>query len=144
MKRLTFLLLLFCSFSAFSQVSSIVGLWKTIDDETGEAKSLVRIYKAENGKYYGKIEKLFKNPDRLCVECKGKNKNKPILGMIIITDMVVNGDKLNDGEILNPANGKTYSATITYDKKSGILRVRGSVAFGLVGKSQYWIREKEE
>ena len=143
MKRLLFLLLLFCSFSVFSQVSNIVGNWKTIDDETGEEKSIVRIYQAENGKYYGKIEKLFKNPNGKCVNCKDNNKDKPILGMVIITDMKEKGDKLDGGFILDPANGEKYYVTITYDKKSEKLKLRGSLdKLGMLGRNQYWVKEK--
>jgi len=141
MKRLFFLVLLFCSFSAFSQVSSIVGRWKTIDDKTGEEKSIVHIYKAANGKYYGKIEKLFKNPDGKCVNCKDENKDKPILGMVIITDMKENGDELDGGFILDPANGKKYYVTIAYDKKIGKLKLRGSLdKLGAIGRNQYWVK----
>jgi len=143
MKRLLFLSVLFCSFSVFSQVSNVIGSWKTIDDKTGETKSVVRIYKAENGSYYGKIEKLFKNPNGKCTECKDENKDKPILGMIIITDMKEKGDKLDDGFILDPANGKKYHATITFDKKSGKLKVRGALdKTGVVGRNQYWVKEE--
>ena len=143
MKRLLFLLLLFCSFSVFSQVSNIVGSWKTIDDKTGEEKSIVRIYKASDGKYYGKIEKLFKNPDEKCVNCKDSNKDKPIVGMVIITDMKEKGDKLDDGYILDPANGEKYHATLSYDSKSGKLKVRGSLdKLGMLGRNQYWVKEK--
>jgi len=142
MKRLLFLSILFCSFSAFSQVSNIVGTWKTIDDETGEAKSIVRIYKGTDGKYYGKIEKLFKNPDAKCVNCEDANKDKPILGMIIITDMKEKGDKLDGGFILDPQKGKKYYVTITYEK-DGKLKLRGSLdKLGIAGKTQYWVKEK--
>jgi len=141
MKRLWFVFILFCSFSAFSQVSNIVGTWKTIDDKTGEEKSLVRIYKATNGKYYGKIEKLFKNPDGKCVNCKDENKDKPILGMVIITDMKENGDELDGGSILDPASGKKYYLTITYDNKSEKLKLRGSLdKRGWVGRNQFWVK----
>ena len=141
MKRLLFLSVLFCSFSAFSQVSNIVGSWKTIDDKTGEEKSIVRIYKATNGKYYGKIEKLFKNPDGKCVNCKDENKDKPILGMVIITNMKENGDELDGGFILDPANGKKYYVTIAYDKKIGKLKLRGSLdKLGAIGRNQYWVK----
>ena len=141
MKRLLFLSLLLCSLSAFSQVSNIVGKWKTIDDKTGDEKSIVHIYKATNGKFYGKIEKLFKNPDGKCVNCKDDNKDKPILGMVIITDMKEKSDKLDGGFILDPASGKKYNATITYDKETGKLKVRGSLdKFGVAGRNQYWIK----
>ncbi len=39
---------------------SIIGKWKTIDDETGKEKSIVEIYE-RNGKVYGKIIELI-NP----------------------------------------------------------------------------------
>ena len=143
MKRLAFFVFLFCSFPVFSQINSIVGTWKTIDDKTGEEKSLVRIYKAENGKYYGKIEKLFQNPDGKCVNCKDENKDKPILGMVIITDMIEKGDKLDGGFILDPANGEKYYVTIIYEKGSGKLKLRGSIdKFGMLGRNQYWVKEK--
>jgi uncharacterized protein (DUF2147 family) len=138
MKKLLFLSFLLYPFLAFSQVSNIVGSWKTIDDKTGEAKSIVRIYKETNGKYYGKIEKLFKNPDGKCDNCKDENKGKPILGMIIITDMKEKGDKLVGGFILDPASGDKYYATISYEK-DGRLKLRGSLdKLGVVGRNQYW------
>ena len=143
MKYLLSLFVLFCSFSAFSQVNNIVGTWKTIDDETGEAKSIVRIYKGADGKYYGKIEKLFKNPDGKCDKCKDENKDKPILGMVIITDMKEKGEKLDGGYILDPAKGEKYYATISYDKETGKLKLRGSLdKFGVLGRNQMWEREK--
>ena len=40
---------------------SPVGLWKTLDDATGKATSVVSIWE-ENGKMYGRIEKLV-DPD---------------------------------------------------------------------------------
>ena len=69
----------------FSQLSvaamSPVGLWKTIDEETNEAKSLVRI-REQNGVLIGEVEKIL-NPakqDAICDACKGDKKNKPIFG----------------------------------------------------------------
>ena len=134
-----FIFVLLCPFVAYSQVNSIVGNWKTIDDETGEAKSIVRIYKGTDGKYYGKIEKLFNNPDGKCDKCKDENKDKPILGMVIITDMKEKGDNLEGGRILDPAKGETYNATISYDKATGKLKLRGSLdRWGMLGRIQFW------
>ena len=140
MKKLLFLSFLLCPFWAFSQVGNMVGNWKTIDDKTGEAKSIVRIYKATNGKYYGKVEKLFKNPDEKCNNCKDENKGKPILGMVVITEMKEKGDKLDGGFVLDPTNGEKYYVTITLEK-DGRLKLRGSIdKFGVLGRSQYWIK----
>jgi uncharacterized protein (DUF2147 family) len=138
MKHLLIISFLLCPFIAFSQVSNIVGNWKTIDDKTGEAKSIVRIYKHTDGKFYGMIEQLFQNPDGKCDNCKGENKGKPILGMVIITEMKEKGDKLDGGYILDPASGDRYNATISLEK-DGRLKLRGSLdKLGMIGRNQYW------
>jgi len=140
MRRLLLFTFLMCPFWAFSQINNIVGSWKTIDDKTGEAKSIVRIYKETDGKYYGKIEKLFLNPDGKCDNCKGADKGKPILGMVIITEMKEKGDKLDGGFILDPANGEKYYVTIYYEK-DGRLKLRGSLdKLGMLGRNQYWVK----
>lgn len=137
-----FLLIAF-SVSGFSQIDKIVGKWKTIDDKDGSAKSIVHIFKATNGKYYGKIEKLFKNPDKVCTECEGANKDKPVLGMLIINGMILKDGVLTGGTILDPNNGKIYRCNISFDPQTGNLSVRGSLdKSGWIGRSQIWIKEK--
>ncbi len=129
--------------SVFSQVDKIVGKWKTIDDADGSTKSIVHIFKATNGKYYGKVEKLFKNPDKKCTECEGTNKNKPVLGMMVVNGMIEKEGSLTGGTILDPNNGKVYRCNMSIDSKSGNLSVRGSLdKMGIIGRSQTWIREK--
>lgn len=145
MKKKYFVLIALIAFtmSGFSQIDKIVGKWKTIDDEDGSAKSIVYIYKATNGKYYGRIEKLFKDPEAKCTKCEGANHNKPILGMIIINSMELKGNELTNGTILDPNNGKVYYCTISYDATSKNLKVRGSLdKKGWIGRSQTWIKEK--
>ena len=123
----------------FSQIEDIVGRWKTIDDKTGDAKSVVRIYKDTNGKYYGVVEELFKNPNKKCENCSGENKDKPVLGMVILSDMNEKKGSLEGGRILDPENGKSYYVSINFDKKTGKLKLRGSYdKMGVVGRSQYW------
>lgn len=127
-----------------AQVDKIVGKWKTIDDKDGSAKSIVYIFKATNGKYFGKIEKLFKEPEKICTECEGANKGKPILGMMIINNMVESDGKLTGGTILDPNNGKIYKCNISLESESDEkLSVRGSLdKNGWIGRSQSWIRSK--
>ncbi len=144
MKTFFFLLVLFSiSVSGFAQADKIIGKWKTIDDKDGTAKSIVYIFKATNGKYYGKIEKLFKNPEKLCTECEGNNKNKPVLGMLIINGMIEKDGKMTGGTILDPNNGKIYKCNLNLDPESGNkLSVRGSLdKSGWIGRSQTWVRE---
>lgn len=140
---LTFSLLLALSLSGFAQVDNILGKWKTIDDKDGSTKSIVLIFKATNGKYYGKIEKLFKDPEKLCTECEGANKNQPVLGMMIINNLVEKEGKLTGGTILDPKNGKIYKCNISLEPKGEKLNVRGSLdKGGWIGRSQTWIRIK--
>ena len=71
------LILLSLSLTGFSQIDKILGKWKTIDEKDGSEQSIIYIYKATNGKYYGKIEKLFKYSDKLCTECQVQIKTNP-------------------------------------------------------------------
>jgi uncharacterized protein (DUF2147 family) len=119
-----------------------LGEWKTVDDKSEEIRSLVRIYKdSADGLYYGKIEKLYKYADAVCEKCEDENKNKPVLGLIIIKGMKAEGKELKGGTVLDPENGKNYYATISIDKKSGKLVLRGSLdKRGWFGRNQYWIK----
>jgi uncharacterized protein (DUF2147 family) len=46
---------------------------------------------------------------------------------------------LEGGYILDPANGKKYHASIEYDKKTGKLKLRGSLdKTGMIGRNQFW------
>lgn len=146
-KTVTKLLLLTFAFLVASPIfaQSIVGKWKTIDDETNKAKSVVEIYKGGDGKYYGKITKLFREPGEdqnpKCTECKGNKKNKPIIGMIIITGMEKDGDKYDDGEILDPASGNVYDCKMWRDGKN--LKVKGYLGFSFIGREQTWLPYKD-
>ncbi len=145
MKRTSLFIILLTTISmlSFGQIDNIVGKWKTIDDADGSEKSVVYIFKATNGKYYGKIEQLFKNPDKLCTECTGVNKDKPIAGMLILNDMVEKKGSLSGGTILDPNNGKVYNCSISYNEKTGNLQVRGSLdKAGILGRTQTWIQYK--
>ena len=126
MRKVIFVLTLFMiSASAWGQ-DSPVGVWKTIDDKSGEAKSHIEIFR-ENGKYYGKIIKLLrKGPDTVCEKCPGDKKNKKLVGMLILEDLAPHDDYWKDGSILDPESGKEYACSIWFeDGKSGELRVRG-------------------
>jgi len=120
--------------------TSPTGTWKTIDDETGEAKSHVEIYK-KDGKLHGKITKLLRKPqDTVCEECPGKKKNKPLVGMVIIDDLEPYKDYWRDGTILDPESGKEYGCSIWFeDGQTGELKVRGKHWTGLY-RTQTWYR----
>jgi uncharacterized protein (DUF2147 family) len=141
-KIATCLALFFVLFSfSLSAQDSPVGLWKTIDDETGEAKSHVRIVE-KNGKLYGTVEKLLLKPqDTRCTACEGDKKDQLVVGMEILTDLEQDGKYWEDGEILDPNNGSVYSCYIEMESTDK-LKVRGYIGFSLLGRTQYWYRVK--
>ncbi|RXG16852.1 DUF2147 domain-containing protein [Leeuwenhoekiella aestuarii] len=138
-----------CAFLMFALISTagmlaqdVTGKWKTIDDETGEAKSIVEIYK-QDGKVYGKIAEIL-NKDRQdakCVDCPGSDRGKPIQDLVIIKGLEKDGDEYNDGKILDPQSGKLYKCLIELENPDK-LKVRGYIGFSLLGRTQYWTRVK--
>ena len=139
------LLLAAVAFVGRLSAQDIVGYWKTIDDETHKPKSVVYIYKAKDGKYYGKIVKLFRGPDEeqnpKCDKCPGDRKNKPIIGMVILTKLEKVGNNMWDhGRILDPGNGKIYDCKMWLE--NGNLQVRGYIGWSLIGRSQTWLPYK--
>lgn len=132
------------SLNAWSQ-STAAGLWKTIDDETGKPRALVRIHE-QNGEYRGKIEKLFRAPEQdpnpKCDKCEGPNKDQPLLGMTIITGMRQDGNDYSGGQILDAASGKVYKSKMTLMESGKKLNVRGYVGMPMFGRTQTWVREE--
>jgi uncharacterized protein (DUF2147 family) len=104
-------------------------------DEAKTAK--IKIYKAVDGKYYGKVIWL-KIPDR-----DGKPKvdmhNDPILGMLILKGLKKTDENIYDhGTIYDPTNGKTYSCKITVNGDS--LQLHGYIGFSFIGHSTTWTK----
>ena len=121
--------------------SPAVGVWKTIDDETGEAKSHVEIYE-EEGKLYGKVVKLLESPeDTVCEKCPGDKKGQPLIGLVVMWDMNQYKDYWSYGEIMDPENGKTYNCSI-WLQDGNTLKVRGYIGLSFLGRNQFWYRVK--
>src|SRR5690606_16684499 len=109
MKRTFFTCVLIISAIISGTAQDVVGKWKTIDDVTGEAKSIVEIYR-QNGKIYGKVIEIMDPTKQVatCRECPGDSKGKPIIGLVIINGLEKDGDEYNGGTVLDPSNGKVY------------------------------------
>jgi len=133
-------LVLFASTTAFAQ-STPVGLWRNIDDKTGEAKAEIRI--TDNaGALNGRIERVLRKdakPDEKCVECKDERKDQPMVGLEIIRGAKKSADgDWQDGKILDPENGREYKLRLTPIEGGAKLQVRGS--FGPFWRTQTWVR----
>lgn len=133
---------LFLSFLFALQNPSVEGTWINIDDETGVKKSEITLY-VEDGKLYGRIERLLLPEDqgKICSNCRGKDKDQPIEGLIIVKGLSKDGNQWTEGDILDPANGKLYDCTIKLDD-GNTLNVRGFLGFSFLGRTQIWQRKK--
>ena len=133
-------LLLSLAGAAWAQATP-AGLWRTIDDETKQEKSLVRIADT-GGVLSGKVEKLLDatRQDAKCDACTDARKGQPVLGMTILEGVRKNADEpyWDGGTILDPNNGKTYKVRLTPKDGGRTLEVRGFI--GPFYRNQQWIR----
>ena len=131
-------ILLILSTECISQ-SSLLGKWTTIDDDSGEARSIVEIIERDS-KVFGKIIKLYRNsgedPDPLCDKCPDDDDryNKKIIGLEIIRNMKWSEMELSEGSILDPESGKIYQCKIWLEGAE--LKVRGY--WGPFFRTQTW------
>lgn len=126
-----------------AEAQTIFGKWKAIDAETGKTEAIIEVYEEESIAYAKIIDIM--NPvdkDKICIYCKGKNKDKPILGMIILDGLKEDGDEWNGGHIVDPKNGKSYKCYIKL-KSANTLKLRGYIGFSLFGRTEYWKRFEE-
>ena len=119
------------------------GLWRNVDDKTGEAKAEIRIRDTGAGGLLGVLEKRLSKdakPDDVCKECSDDRKDKPVLGLEIIRGAKKAEDKdvWEGGKILDPENGRNYTLRLTPIDAGKKLEVRGSI--GPFGRTQTWIR----
>jgi len=109
---------------SISANAQVLGVWKTIDDDGETVKSHVEVFE-KDGKYFGKVVKLFREPHEeqnpKCIECKDEKKDQPILGMEILSDL------------------QCYLELLEPDK----LKVRGYMGISALGRTQYWYRISE-
>jgi uncharacterized protein (DUF2147 family) len=132
----------FCS-SLMAQ--SIVGLWKTINDKTMKAESVVAVYEYQ-GKCYGriiatfnkesgKIDETIYNPKTRAPGVKG---HPYYCGMDLMWDLEKTRFTYK-GKIIDPEHGKIYTCETWV--KNGDLIVRGEVF--VFGRNEVWLLAKD-
>jgi len=120
----------------------VVGKWNTVDDKSGKVMSEVELYD-QGGKLYGKIIGLPEPNDdqgkpKTCTKCQGADKGQPVVGLVIVKDLSLDGTHYKGGTILDPEDGKVYKAEIWTE--DGKLKVRGYL--GPFYKTQTWLKAK--
>lgn len=140
MRRTAFLISFLIVGLYLGNAQSIFGTWRTVDDETGETKSIVEIYQ-NNGKVFGKVKQLLEKgrEDAVCIKCEGDLKDQPIVGMNVVLGLKRKGDEYDGGKLFDPEKGKFYKGKIWLDPENpNRLMVRGYIAF--LYRTQTWLR----
>ncbi len=122
------------------------GLWEKRDD-SGQPEGWFRIVD-RNGAYEGQIVKMFPKPGQdpaswRCTKCEGEQKDAPVLGITFIKGMKRQGLAYEDGKILDPRDGSTYSARMNLSPDGQQLSVRGYLGISLLGRTEVWTRLPE-
>lgn len=108
----------------------------------GQKTGKIQVYKAKDGKFYGKIVWLAEpnrdgKPKTDINNTDAKLRTRPVLGLLILKGFSKDGDDgYEDGTIYDPKNGKTYSCKMTLKGKT--LDVRGYVGVSLIGRTDTW------
>jgi len=140
---LTALSVLIAGAALAQDAGSIVGLWKTFDDDTNQPAALVQISE-QNGLFVGKVTKIL-DPSGLptCAKCTDYRKDKPVVGMEILSGLKKDGENTySGGRILDPDDGEIYRADIKLLDQGNKLDLRAYLGIPLIGRTQSWMREK--
>ena len=123
-----------------AQEDRVAGIWSNED-----GKAHIRVFKATNGFYYGKIEWM-KNPEKLDKENPDPEKQtQPLLGQMILKSFEYDADKeqWNGGTIYDPDSGKTYDCFMWFEEDPNVLLIKGYVlGMKFMGKSTKWTSVK--
>ncbi|MDR9401320.1 MAG: DUF2147 domain-containing protein [Psychroflexus sp.] len=145
MRKYKMLLILLMIGSLATEAQQITGKWKVIDEDSGEAKCIIDIFKTDNNTLKGEIIKLLDSDapkDATCIKCKGKFKDEPLVGLPILRGFTKENDKWVDGKITDPEKGKTYDSKIWVDEDDpDKLKVRGYVS--IFYRTQTWERVED-
>jgi uncharacterized protein (DUF2147 family) len=109
-----------------------------------EKTSKIKIFKATNGLYYGKVVWM-EEPEKLDIENPDESKHQdPIMGMLIIKSFTYDATKKQwiGGSIYDPGNGKTYDCFMWFEEgETQVLNVKGYVmGMKFAGRQVTWER----
>ena len=101
--------LLAAVFAASAQTPDpVIGKWKTFDDETGKAMSITEVYRTKNGGIAAKVVETLNKPNATCDKCDGKDKGKPIQGMLVFWDVKQEEGTWGGGRGFKPSTGDSF------------------------------------
>jgi hypothetical protein len=128
---------------ANAQQPSAAGLWQKLDEDTHQPVIWFLLVD-RGGLYEGYAVRMFprpgEDPNPVCTRCTDDRKGMPLLGLPMIRGMKRVGLRYEDGTVLDPRDGKVYSAVMRLDPAQGTLTLHGYVGIELFGKDDVWNR----